>query len=201
MGEDNLLDGLTVTSQGCGCTRYHGYTRNAAYSSRALAHDYGDVCGQWESKKDNPFHDECARGHYDWCGCSWCYVHSSCPGSIKSSVFKNGHWQRCSPRSGKDNVLDGTWTDKYKKGKHKHIYTISEGEVTKVTKHGDSRKKETVPITIRKGKIFTFLKPKKKGKHEGEVPEDEIHWDDDDTDTWIRLQDSSSARDSSSGKD
>merc|ERR1711920_914201 len=31
------------------------------------------------------------------------------------------------------------------------------------------------------------------GKHRGKVPKDEIHWDDDDTDTWIRLEDSSSS--------
>merc|ERR1711920_751695 len=29
----------------------------------------------------------------------WCYVHSSCPGSHPSRVFKNGHWQSCEPRS------------------------------------------------------------------------------------------------------
>merc|ERR1711920_1210141 len=138
---------------------------------------------------DAPFHDECARGEHDWCGCSWCYVHSSCPGSIKSGVFKNGHWQRCSPSLGKESlaspqvsVLDGIWTDKYKKGKHKHIYTIVRGKVDK-----DGVKKRDIEII--RGEILTLLKHGKKGKHRGKVPKDEIHWDDDDTDTWIRLED------------
>merc|ERR1712203_87947 len=167
----NFIDGQTVTSQGCACTHYHGYTRAAGFEQVRPVADYGDVCGQWEGFEGNPFHDECAHNHHDWCGCSWCYVHSSCPGSMKSSVFKNGHWQKCSPGSGKS-ALDGKWIEKDGRrsdtDSSEKIYTVEEGRVTDGTHRGIITPPEKNKISL------AFRGKQLEGTY---VPDDEIEWD------------------------
>merc|ERR1712032_824765 len=135
------------------------------------------------------------------------YVHSSCPGSHPSRVFKNGHWQSCEPRtknSGgnendeeiqdlkdkikqmKEKALDGDWKDTSDGDK---VYIIRNKKVK--AKDGS----EEVPIYLDdEDKISIRKKLGDKdltaGQHTGEVPKDEIIWKDGRKErTWIRAQD------------
>merc|ERR1712066_265429 len=44
---------------------------------------------------DTPFHEDCEQDKHEFCGCSWCYVHSDCAAGKKSKVFKGSFWSEC----------------------------------------------------------------------------------------------------------
>merc|ERR1712039_648036 len=141
--------------------------------------------------ESNPFHSECSTGQHDWCGCSWCYVHSNCPGSIKSDVYRHGHWQPCLPKPKntklQDDELDGEWVETSRsessdsEGRRK-IFTIKKWRVNK-----DGKEEGTI-IPHGEDQVAMVLKDRKwKGRHKGEVPKDEIDWHDQGV-IWKRLQ-------------
>jgi len=58
---------------------------------------YGTVCAQWDQSPNTPWVGSCPTDSdwcsYDknWCQIPWCYVSSTCPTKIASSVFKGSN--------------------------------------------------------------------------------------------------------------
>merc|ERR1719231_831190 len=92
-------------SGNCAC-KYHGkelessiYTNfpssnQGQYKNLARIQIYGTTCQAWDQMPGTPWYSSCPCNHdactqaYNWCQLPWCYVESTCPDAVASSVFK-----------------------------------------------------------------------------------------------------------------
>eukprot|EP00931_Biecheleriopsis_adriatica_P084474 TRINITY_DN5832_c0_g1_i1.p1 TRINITY_DN5832_c0_g1~~TRINITY_DN5832_c0_g1_i1.p1 ORF type:complete len:3749 (+),score=493.44 TRINITY_DN5832_c0_g1_i1:111-11249(+) len=67
----------------------------AQYPAKENVDIYGSSCAAWDKVPGTPLNESCPQGAdwssatYNWCQLPFCYVSSSCPSRIKSSVFEN----------------------------------------------------------------------------------------------------------------
>ncbi|MFC4290786.1 hypothetical protein ACFOYZ_30070, partial [Neobacillus cucumis] len=127
----------------CGCILSHGMNVKKSFKGKKIRSGYGSKCAKWESMPGSPYHEDCEKDGHDFCGCSWCYVHSDCGTSRKSKVYSGTYWSECHDKD----VSDEKKIEMVEDSKKSELETIEEvDEELEEDSIPDERKANSAPF-------------------------------------------------------